>query len=275
MRLTRLTVMGSALFAAALFTGYFLFRSELALAQGADSLLDCLALGVLAWTVQVARTPADDGHPFGHAPAEPIGALVTAVLAGVLGLEVGRSAVLSLWQPEPFVPTPWLLVLFGGKAVFKGAVFAFAREQASPALRAVALDARNDVATSLLAFVGFFTARFGLPQMDAALALPMAAWILYSGVELARENIHLLMGAAPPPERQQKLDVLVRSVPGVLDAQGLRAHYSGTSLFVHVAVSVDADLSLQRAHDVAEEVRRRVEAEPDVVSCSVHFDVST
>src|SRR5690606_5178342 len=85
--LTLVTAAGSAVFTVLLFGGYAQVGSELALAQAADSLLDCLALGVLAWTVRVARTPADAGHPFGHAPAEPIGALVTAVFAGVLGLE--------------------------------------------------------------------------------------------------------------------------------------------------------------------------------------------
>lgn len=272
--LTRLTAAGSGVFAVALFAGYWASRSELALAQAADSLLDFLALGVLAWTVQVARTPADEDHPFGHTPAEPIGALVTAVLAGVLGLEVGRSALLTLWSPSPWNPNAWLLVLFGGKAVFKTIVFVLSRRHTSPALRAIAMDARNDVATSLIAFFGYFAARWGYPRADAALAVPLAAWILYSGFSLARENIHLLMGAAPPPQRQAALLDLVLSLPGVLHAHRLRAHFLGTSLIVHVHVVVDGSLTVRDAREVAEQVRRRMEREPDVAVCSVYLDAS-
>lgn len=272
--LTLVTAAGSAVFTVLLFGGYAQVGSELALAQAADSLLDCLALGVLAWTVRVARTPADAGHPFGHAPAEPIGALVTAVFAGVLGLEVGRSAVLSLLHPEPWNPSGALLLMFGGKAAFKAIVWLTARRGDGPALRALAVDARNDVTTSLVAFTGYFAARWGYPQVDAALAVPLALWILYSGIGLARENIHLLMGAAPPEERQAEFLRLAASVPGIVDAHHLRAHYLGTALFVHVHVVVDSQRSVGDAHDLAERVRERIEAEPDVVACSVHIDVN-
>jgi cation diffusion facilitator family transporter len=271
--LTRLTAGGSALFTLALFAAYARFGSELALAQAADSLLDFLALTALAWTVRVARAPADAGHPFGHAPAEPIGALVIAVLAGVLGLEVGRNAVLTLISEHPWEPSGWLLVLFGGKAAFKGAVFALSRRSSSPALRALAVDARNDVATSLVAFSGFFAARLGYARVDAALALPLAVWIMYSGVQLARENIHLLMGAAPPGERQAELLQLVSTTPGIRRAHHLRAHYLGTALFVHVHVAVDADLNVAAAHAIAERVRQRIEEQPDVVACSVQLEL--
>lgn len=272
--LTFLTAAGSGIFAVALFVGYWASQSELALAQAADSLLDSLALGVLAWTVRVARTPADEDHPLGHTPAEPIGALVTAVLAGVLGLEVGRSALVTLWSPSAWNPSAWLLALFGGKTVFKAVVYVLARRHTSPALRAITMDARNDIATSLVAFFGFFAARWGYHRLDAALALPLAAWILYSGVALARENIHLLMGAAPSPERQATLLEVVLSSPGVLHAHRLRAHFLGTSLIVHVHVVVEGNQSVRDAHAVAEEVRRRVEREPDVALCSVHLDAS-
>lgn len=273
--LTALTAAGSALFSVLLFAGAQLFGSELALAQAADSLLDCLAVGVLAWTVRIARTPPDAGHPFGHSPAEPIGALVVAVLAGVLGFEVARSAVLTLWSPEPWNPSPWLLVLFGTKALFKLAVLLQAYRYETPAFRALAVDARNDVATSLIAFSGYFAAHWGVPYLDAALALPLAFWIMYSGIDLARENIHLLMGAAPPSKRQQELLSLVRAVPGVLAAYQLRAHYLGTALFVHVRVVVDAAQSVRDAHTLALRVKSRLEEEPDVASCSVHFELGT
>lgn len=278
-QLSLLTAAGSVVFTVVLFVGYWLSGSDLALAQAADSLLDGVALGVLAWTVQVARIPADEDHPFGHTPAEPIGALVTAVFAGVLGFEVGRSAISSLLAAEPWEPVTWLLPLFGAKAVFKLGVFLAARRTAgsastpSPAMRAMMVDARNDIATSLLAVGGYFAAQRGYPWMDAVLALPLALWILYSGIDLARENIHLLMGAAPPVERQEELTRLVQELPGVLDAHHLRAHYLGAALFVHVHVVVDGEHSLRAAHDIAEGVRKRVEAEKDIVSCSVHIDV--
>ena len=66
------------------------------LAQGSDSLLDLGGGAILAYSAWIAAHAADDDHPFGHHRAEPIGALVTAVLAGVLAFEVLRSGIGAL-----------------------------------------------------------------------------------------------------------------------------------------------------------------------------------
>lgn len=273
--LPRATLAGSLLFVAALASCYWFFNSQLALAQAADSFMDVFTASVLMWTVHVSRQPQDKEHPFGHSRAQPIGALVTAVMAGVIAVEVGRSAVFALIAGESPRLDYIMLAAFGGKVVFKGAVFALARNhgKSRPALRALAVDARNDVLIGLLAVVGFFAASYGIPTLDAWLALPVAIWIGWSGVELGRDNIRLLMGEAPSEQRQAQLEDLARAVPGVIAAHDLRAHHLGTKLHVHVHIVVDAGLSLKAAHDIGEAVREVVEAEPDVAHCSTHIDI--
>jgi cation diffusion facilitator family transporter len=140
-------------------------------------------------------------------------------------------------------------------------------------LRALAVDARNDVLVGLIAIAGFFGARYGMPTLDAWAALPIAMWIAWSGIELARDNIKLLMGEAPPDHRQAELAILAGTVPGVRNAHDLRAQFMGTHLDIHVHIMVDPDLSLKQAHDIGEAVRTRLEAEPDVSRASVHIDI--
>ena len=67
--------------------------SQLALAQAADSVSDMFAGVVLTWAVKQASQPADAEHPLGHGRAEPLAALAVALLAGVLSVEVLRTAV--------------------------------------------------------------------------------------------------------------------------------------------------------------------------------------
>lgn len=279
--LQRWLTLASAVFSAglilALYACYLAFDSQLALAQAADSFMDVFTATVLAWTVAVAARPQDDNHPFGHARAEPIGALVAAVVAGVLAVEVARSAVSALAGGRP-ASADWLIVAaLGGKAVVKLAIMLaagrLARRAGSPAMNALRVDARNDVLICVLSIAGFVGASVGWPMLDAALALPVAAWIAASGVRLARENIRLLMGEAPSEERQASLLALAQGVAGVIRAHQLRAHYVGTALHLHVIVIVDPGLSLRAAHDIGEAVREKLEAETDVGHCSVHIDI--
>lgn len=275
--LTLITLLGSGGLVVGLIWAYWMFGSQLALAQGADSTMDVLTAGVLAWTVAVASKNPDKEHPFGHSRAEPIGALVVAVVAGVLAFEVGRNAIEAIIEQKS-ARVDWLLVVvFGAKSVFKTLIFLFStasfRLTKSPAMKALAVDARNDVLVSILAITGFFGVREGYYMLDAWLALPVAGWIAWTGFELARENIRYLMGEAPPEERQDELRLLASKVEGVQAAHDLRAHYIGTVLQVQVHIVVKPDLTVLQAHDIGEAVRARLEHEEDVGHCAVHIDV--
>ncbi|HRI08097.1 MAG TPA: cation diffusion facilitator family transporter [Nannocystaceae bacterium] len=271
------TLAGSGVLVAGLFSAYLLFGSQLALAQAADSFLDVFTAAVLAYTIAVAAQPEDAEHPLGHSRAEPIGALITAIIAGVLSIEVARSAITALVGGEVARLDAVLLVAFGAKVIFKSVIFGVARRAGlggqNPAMAALAVDARNDVMLSLVAIIGYFGARAGLPRLDAWLALPVAVWIGVAGLRLARDNLRLLMGEAPPIERQRELTRIAGATEGVRAAHPVVAHHLGTVLDVRVKVIVDAELTVKAAHDIGKAVRDRILQEPDVGHCSVHVDV--
>lgn len=271
-RLTGITAIFSACFSVALGAAFLILGSDLALAQAADSLVDFAGALVLAWVVRVAKRPGDENHPLGHSRAEPLGALALAVIAGMLAVQVATGAIESLVDGPKVRATELLLGLFAAKAAFKALVLRIAAKGKGPAFRALKVDAQNDVLVGLVAVFGYVGIRLGYPEVDAWLALPIALWIGWSGVGLARENIDLLMGIAPPEERRRELLRMAASVPGVIDAHDIRAHHMGAQLFVHIHVSVEAELTVRQGHDIGEEVRARLLQEEDVSHCTVHID---
>jgi cation diffusion facilitator family transporter len=272
--LSRAVLAGSALFSAGLFGAHLVWGSDQALAQAADSLLDCAGAVALAYAVRVARQPRDEQHPFGHTRAEPLGALAIAMLASLLAFEVLSTAVRSLWQGAEMQPTLGLLAGFLGKVVFKGIVYSLAVGRPGPALEALSVDARNDVLLGLVAVISFVSARLGWQAADAWLSLPVALYIGRSGYLLGRENVDRLMGKAPDLDRQSALRHLAEASPGVLAVNDLRAHFLGTELSVEMDIVVSDELTVRQAHDIGEAVQLRIEAEPDVIHCAVHIDPS-
>lgn len=262
----------SALFACVLGWAWSTYASELARAQAADSFLDFVGAFVLAWVVWVSEQPSDEDHPWGHGRAEPLGALGVAMLAGMLAFKVAQGAFDALWSGGVVVSDPLLLQIFLGKVVFKGTVVALCRRAESPALRALGVDAQNDVLVGFVSVLGYWGVWAGYAKLDVYLAFPIAGWIGLSGFRLARENIDLLMGRAPPLARQRELKELAAAVPGVIHVEGLRAHHLGTRLSLRVQVSVRGDLTVREGHDIGEMVREVLENEADVNDCSVHVD---
>ncbi len=262
--------------AGALVAVYVVSGSLLALAQAADSASDMFGGAALAWAVKEASRPADAEHPLGHARAEPLAALVVALLAGVLSVEVLRGAVVSLFtHARPVLDWP-VAAAFAAKLVFKGIVFvltgrALARRD-NPALSALRVDARNDLLVSGLALFGFVLARWQLPEIDSWLAIGIAIYIGLSGVRLGRENLRFVMSEAAPGARHEELMKLAASIEGVRRVDLLIATWSGARLHVYVEIAVDGSMPVHAAHDVAHAVEERLAREEDVARVVVHVN---
>ena len=74
-------------------------------------------------------------------------------------------------------------------------------------------------------------------------------------------------------EVAQKLKDIALACPNVISIHGFRTRYVGSDLHVDLHVVVPADMTLLAAHDLAEEVERRmIEAGENVVDALVHID---
>ncbi len=255
---------------------YLAGRSELALAQTVDSLADALTGAALLFAMIVSRRPPDENHPYGHQTAQPVAALVVAVLVGVLAVEVLSSAVEAI-RGAPEVAFGWRFALvLAGKVVIKLAMTIVARKAnpaGSAAMRAFSVDARNDALLGGLSLVGFLGARYGdWPALDAYLALPVGLWIFGSGLMLGWESIQLLMGEAPAQERQEALRTIVEGTEQVRRVGKIRARHNGSELDVWVEIFVDPGLTVRHAHDIGEAIERRLREEEDVANAVVHVD---
>lgn len=275
-RLTLATILGSVLMATALLLVYARSGSQLALAQAADSAFDMIGGLALLWALHVSTRPADTEHPQGHSLAQPVAALIVAVLAGVLSAEVLRSALAALLTDSNPVLDGSVAAVFAAKVMFKAVVVMLARlslrGRRSPALSALQMDARNDSLVGSLALLGLGLVRAGLPRVDAALAVGLAGYITYAGLQLGRENISLLLGESASVARLQQLTALACGTPGVKSASALIAIWRGARLHIQLSAAVDSSLTLRSAHDIGHLVEQRLLLEPDVGHVIVHIE---
>jgi len=264
---------------AALAAIYFMGDSQIALAQAADSAQDVITAIGLLWALRISARPPDASHPFGHQGAQPVAALIVAVLAALLGFEVlGKAITALITKSHATLGWPIVAVLCV-KVVAKGVLVTLAlrqhKKRASSALLAFAVDARNDVVVGVVSIVGVFAVRIaGIPSLDAWLAIPVALWIAVSGFLLGLESIRLLMGAAPEQSRQDALRAMAETVPGVESIGDIRARSQGDDLNVWVEVRVDPNISVRAAHDIGEAVEDLLQGQSDVSDVFAHVDVA-
>jgi cation diffusion facilitator family transporter len=253
--------------------------SALALAQAADSFSDALTGLGLLWALRVSKKPPDAEHHYGHHGAQPIAALVVAMLVGALAIEVALEAIKTLTSDEaPAIGWPAAAAI-GGKVAVRILFVALASNRellrSNATLRAFRIDAASDVVVGSTSVLGLLGAHYGgVPSLDAWLALPVAAWIGFSGFRLGRESIELLMGTAPPQPWQDDLRTEVAAMPGVRKVADLRARSFGDGTHVWVEIHVDPELTVGQAHDLGEAVERRLLERESICDAVVHVDAA-
>lgn len=255
------------------------FNSLAILSDAGNSLTDVVTSAIILLAVREAAKPADAGHPFGHARAEPLAAFTIAVLTCVLAVEVMREAVARLLEgAEPLSGWPPVLVLLAVIAI-KGGIWALAgpmgRRRNSAALTAAAIDAKMDVVISLLALAGVAGAELGWPALDGVAALFIAVWIGWVGISMGRVNVQKLMGEEPDAAVVR----LIRARLGLLKKQKrirnfheLRIHYVGSEIHLAVHVEVDKELAMTESHALDEEIQAMLGGIRGVTHVAVHLD---
>ncbi|MFQ5692601.1 MAG: cation diffusion facilitator family transporter [Nitrospinota bacterium] len=275
-RATRLGLLGNgALFLlkawAAWWTG-----SLAVLSDALNSLTDIFG-SIAVWIcVRVGAREADANHPFGHGRAEPMAALVIAILAGVMGFEMMKLGAESFWRAGR-IERGWIAVLaLGITMVLKGAMAFYlyreGRRSDSPALLASAVDSKNDVLVSAVALIGVVGTAYAGVALDAPAAFLIGLWIIRTGFRIGMKNIGYLMGQEPEKGLVEEIRRTALATSGVRGVHDLRAHYVGNLIHVELHVEIAPDMGAKEAHDISARVHAAVENLPQVDEAFVHLD---
>ena len=253
-------------------TGSLAVQSE-AVNSAADTAYSLVIVAGLYLTTQ----PPDFEHPHGHERIEPFVSLFVA--AGIFA-----AGGVVLWQAIRALMTGNIAVTQGPIAVGVLALSAVAkfglyryclsagRERNSPALVATAKDNRNDILTASAALVGVAGAMAGYPVADPLAAIVVAIGIGYTGIEVVRDNVAYLVGAAPPENLRREILQRALDHSQVKGAHDVIAHYVGPEIDVSLHIEVEGELTLYEAHDIETEVIQSIQELPEVDDVFVHVD---
>ena len=220
--------------------------------------------------------PADDDHRYGHGKAESLAGMAQALFIGGSAVLIALQAFERLQHPEP-VGAPWIsigvivlsLVLTLALLMLQHRVV---KATGSNAVRADSLHYRSDLLLNGSILVALVLAGFGWHRVDPWFGLGIAAYILWSAIQIARESFTVLMDEELPPDVSQHMLELACSVPGVLGAHDLRTRVSGSQWFVQLHLELPGDLTLSVAHGISDQAADAIHAAYPRAEVLVHAD---
>ena len=260
------------------FAGYFGGSQALvadAIHSASDFITDiAIIVGSKFW-----NSPPDAEHPYGHRRFETLITVGIGLAVCAVGIGLGYNAIISLKDGVQSRPEWIAAVMAALSIVIKEALFRSTRAKGrairSQALEANAWHHRSDAYSSIPVLIAVV---FGIamPQFwfaDSVGAIIVSAFILHSGFEIAWPGIHQVADVGASEDVARKLKEVALACPNVISIHGFRSRYVGSDLHVDLHVVVPAEMSLLAAHDLAEEVERRlIDAGENVVDALVHID---
>jgi cation diffusion facilitator family transporter len=134
---------------------------------------------------------------------------------------------------------------------------------------------RIDGLTSLAAFIGLIGVQLGFPKADPIAGIVITIVIVTVVFSTSRGVLQRLLDAVDP-HVVPSIVTTATAVPGVEEVTDVRARWVGHTLHVVMNIEVDAELTLSKAHAIAEEVRHRLFHDVKGISeVVVHTDPSS
>lgn len=257
---------------------YLLTGSVGLLSDAAESLVNLVAAIMALAMLALAARPPDEEHAYGHGKAEYFASGFEGALILVAALSIGYAAVQRLIAPQPIEQVGIGLTVAAVAAALNWAVaqilFRAGRRYHSIALEGNARHLMTDVWTSAGVILGVgATALTGWYRLDPLIALAVAANIVISGVKLlSRSALGLLDTALPEAERAAIRDVLARFERDGVEFHALRTRQAGARRFVSMHVLVPGEWTVQRGHELLEEIEARIRTALPATTVFTHLE---
>ncbi len=268
-------VCNALLTAAKLIVG-LLSGSVSVIADGVNNLSDAASSAVTLLGFRLAERPADRDHPYGHGRYEYLAGTVIAALILSIGVELGKTSLQKIFRPEHvFVTVPVAIVLLLSVAVklwLSRFYNSLGGHIGSETLKASAADSRNDVISTLAVLAGCAVTYFFDINVDGYVGLAVAAFIVYSGIGIAKDAVSPLLGRRADKGLTDEIVRIITSHDKVLGMHDLLVHDYGPGrryASAHVEIRADEDVIL--CHELIDKIEREV-TEMTGVDTVLHYD---
>ncbi len=280
MSYTLYAIGASILLAAVKLTAGIAGSSAALVSDGVNSLSDIVGYTIVAISLMVSGKKADRHHQYGHEKVESVVSLLFSLAIMITGGFIGYTGItLIMSGGKTHIPTSlalWgALASLGAKIILAVYTRRGYRASGSSALKALYTDHLSDAVATGGALLGVFTARAGFPIADPIASLLIALFVIYSGAKVLRSSFHVLMDASADPETVNAIKEIVKANNKVLNIDLLKTRTVGSGYYVDIEICLSKELSLEAAHDIAEDVHDSIEnGLPSIRHVMVHTNPS-
>ncbi len=248
------------------------------LSDALESLVNLAAALMALVMLTVAARPPDEMHAYGYSKAEYFSSGAEGALILLAAASIVWTAIPRLISPQPLEQVGVGLAVSALAAALNFVVARLLLD-AGQKYRSITLEAdahhlMTDVWTSVgvIAAIGVVTLT-SWTRLDPIIALAVATNILWTGVRLLRRSALGLLDATLPPAEQDAIKQLLgRYLSRGIHYHALRTRHAGSRSFISFHVLVPGEWTVQKGHDLLEEMEREIRAAVPGATVFTHLE---
>lgn len=255
---------------------WYLTGSVGLLASLVDSVMDSIASLINLFAIRYSLQPADKQHRFGHGKAEPLAGLAQAAFIAGSAIFLIFHAVDRLRFGHPVeqvgIGIGVMVLAIVLTLVLLGIQRYVIQKTDSTAIRADSLHYLTDLLTNMCILLALYLSTLGWQWADPVFAIGVAIYIFYSAFQIGHEAFQQLMDRELPDEILDQIQAIAMSPPEVTGTHETRTRQSGQTRFVQLHLELNENMSLKRAHEIADQVEAKIMAFLPGAEVIIHQD---
>ncbi len=220
-------------------------------------------VGLIAITI--AAHPPDARHHYGHGKFETLGTLVIGAMLLLTAYWIISEGYDRLVHPASPDITPVTVGVMVTALIVTVIVYRYERQMGerygSEILIADATHTKSDIYVSLSVLAGFGAVLLGFQIADPIIAFAIGILIAKMGLTILYDAAEILADSANLPCDTDDVRRIVMAIPGVQGCHNFRCRGKPGELFADIHITVDPQISVDRAHGLSVEVEERMREE--------------
>ncbi|MES2607976.1 MAG: cation diffusion facilitator family transporter [Pseudomonadota bacterium] len=228
-----------------------------------DSVLDGCVSIVNFFAIRQALEPADEDHRFGHGKVEALAGLFQSLFIAGSSVWLLKEVIYRIISPEKLIFHPMAVIVMIVASLLTLILILWQRyvvaRTNSIAVAADSLHYKTDLLTNIGVLLSFFLANtLNAHYIDWIVAVLIAAYIFKTSYEIGKISFDMLMDRELPDAIVKQISAIAWQNKNVKGVHDLRTRSSGQRIFIQMHLDIDALLTLQDAHAIAEEIEQKV-----------------
>lgn len=226
---------------------------------------------------KLAAQKPDSKHPYGHGRIEYLTGLAVAAVILIMGFELFRDSIGKVLHPQDtefsYVVIFILLASILVKCYMAYYNYSIGKEIDSAAVRAAAMDSMSDcIATGAVLVTTVLNHLYGW-QLDGYCGILVSFFIMYSGIQAARDSVDPLLGIEPDEEFLQQIeDISLSFDENIVGIHDLMVHdYGPGRKIISLHAEVPADSNMIQIHDVIDNLEKKLSKDLGCMA-TIHMD---